>query len=64
MIRLNGEDRQAEGKSLKLLLTEEGFELDRVVVERNLEIVPLDDLEKVILKEGDTVEVLRFVGGG
>jgi thiamine biosynthesis protein ThiS len=33
-------------------------------VERNLEIIPRDRLGAVVLEDGDSVEVLRFVGGG
>ena len=41
------------------------FGLDsRVVVERNLEIVPQDQLEAVIIQDEDSIEILRFVGGG
>ena len=45
-------------------LKTEGYEPERVVVERNLDIVPRDELEKVVLEDEDVVEVLRFVGGG
>lgn len=36
----------------------------RVVVERNLEIVPQDQLGAVMIQDDDAIEVLRFVGGG
>ena len=41
-----------------------GFEPERVVVERNLEIVPKEQLAQVIIQDEDVIEVLRFVGGG
>lgn len=35
-----------------------------VTIEHNLEIVNQENIAKIILKEGDTLEILRFVGGG
>jgi sulfur carrier protein len=35
-----------------------------VIVERNLTIVPRIELETETLQEGDTIEIIRFVGGG
>ena len=45
-------------------LMETGYDSSRVVVERNLEIVPQDQLESVIIQDEDSIEILRFVGGG
>ena len=35
-----------------------------VAVELNEMIVPKAEYSKTVLKDGDTVEVVRFVGGG
>jgi sulfur carrier protein len=35
-----------------------------VAIEHNFKIIDPADTKKVILKNGDTLEVLRFVGGG
>ncbi len=40
------------------------FEPERVVVERNLEIIPSEALGHVMIQDEDVIEVLRFVGGG
>ena len=64
MVRINGENRDAVGKNLLDYLNEAGFKPDRVVVERNLEIIPQDKLGSVILQDEDVIEVLQFVGGG
>jgi sulfur carrier protein len=37
---------------------------EKVVVEHNLNIVARENLGDVILTENDSLEVLRFVGGG
>lgn len=42
------------------------LELDaaRVVVERNRQIVPREQVAAIALEEGDQLEILQFVGGG
>ena len=64
MLTINGEKVDATGKSLAAYLQEAGFDAKRVAVELNLEIVPLKDFEKTILKDGDSLEIVRFVQGG
>ena len=64
MVKINGEERNLAGKNLLEYLKESGFEPERVVVERNLEIIPQEKLGNVIIQDEDVIEVLRFVGGG
>ena len=64
MVKINGEERNLAGKNLLEYLKESGFEPERVVVERNLEIIPQEKLGNVIIQDEDALEVLRFVGGG
>ena len=64
MVRINGEEKAIAGRTLLEYLKTSGFEPDKVVVERNLEIVPRDELGNVTIQEEDSIEVLRFVGGG
>lgn len=64
MVKINGEEKAAAGKNLLEYLRETGFEPERVVVERNLEIIPGDRLGSVMIQDEDVIEVLRFVGGG
>lgn len=64
MVKINGEERNLVGKNLLEYLKESGFEPERVVVERNLEIIPQEKLGNVIIQDEDAIEVLRFVGGG
>lgn len=35
-----------------------------IALELNGKIIPKDEFEKVIFKQGDKVEILSFVGGG
>ena len=64
MVKINGEEKELAGKNLLAYLNEAGFEPERVVVERNLEILSKDQLGNIIIQDDDAIEVLRFVGGG
>ena len=64
MIRVNGAEVNAEGQSISAYLADSGYDLRRVAVERNGEIVPKAQYSEPVLQEGDTVEVVSFVGGG
>ena len=52
------------GTSLAQLIAEVGLDPQRVAVERNLEIVPRSTFGDVIVEDGDTYEIVHFVGGG
>jgi sulfur carrier protein len=64
MVVINGEAVQAAGMNVRDYLAREGYAEDRVVVERNREILPREQLETTVLQDGDEVEILCFVGGG
>src|SRR5581483_10850895 len=64
-ITLNGEARQIEGPlSVHDLLARLGLDPAKIAVERNLEIVPRSAYGKVMVGEGDRLEVVHFIGGG
>jgi sulfur carrier protein len=64
-IRLNGESCVVEsGERLVALLERMGARSGRVAVELNREIVPKAEYENVVLRDGDELEVINFVGGG
>lgn len=64
MVTINGKEEQAAGMSIMAYLVSAGYSPDRVVVEKNLEIIPGEALDTELLADGDSVEILRFVGGG
>ena len=64
MVKINGEEKALAGQNLLAYLQEAGFEPERVVVERNLDIIPKDEFGNTIIQDEDVIEVLRFVGGG
>lgn len=65
MIKVNGEMLEvAEGTNVATFLKEHGYPDKMIAVECNGNIIPRSTWEEAILKDGDTVEVVRFVGGG
>lgn len=64
MVKINGELLDIDGKTLAVYLTESGFDPKRVAVERNGSIVPKAEYAETILRDGDSLEVVSFVGGG
>jgi thiamine biosynthesis protein ThiS len=64
-LTLNGEPRRAvAGWSVADLVADLGLNPKKVAVERNLEIVPRSTLAEVMLADGDSLEIVHFVGGG
>lgn len=64
MVKINGTDVDVAGKTLAEYLAGTNYDPARVAVERNDEIVPKAVYAQTVLKDGDTVEVVSFVGGG
>ena len=64
-VMVNGERREvAEGLTVAQLLERLTIQPERVVVEVNLTILKRDQLVSTVLKPGDQVEIVHFVGGG
>jgi thiamine biosynthesis protein ThiS len=64
-VKINGEDREVDdGLTLTALLEALQIRTGRVVVERNREIVPRDSYNATLIDDGDTLEIVHFVGGG
>jgi sulfur carrier protein len=65
VIRLNGKEEDVEvASNLEELIKRKGLSVERVVVEHNLRIVPMEDLRATGLSENDNIEIVSFVGGG
>lgn len=64
MVKLNGEQHELAGKTVAEMLNDNGYDPKRVAVELNLDILPKSQYESTVLKDGDSVEVVSFVGGG
>jgi sulfur carrier protein len=64
-IKLNGNISEfQEDITVAGLLESLKIEPARVAVEVNLQIIKKQDYQKYVLKDGDSVEIVNFVGGG
>ena len=64
-ITVNGKQETVKpGTTISDFLKSKDLKPEEVVVEHNLEIVNRDNLRDAILAENDSLEVIRFVGGG
>ncbi len=64
MVKVNGEMLDMNGRTVTELLAEMNISGQRVAVELNEDIVPKAKYGETVLSDGDSVEVVRFVGGG
>ncbi|OPX86811.1 MAG: Sulfur carrier protein ThiS [Pelotomaculum sp. PtaB.Bin104] len=64
-MKLNGTIIALEKKqSLLDFLAAKKYDVTKIAVERNGEIVPRSAYDQVMLKDEDTLEIVSFVGGG
>lgn len=64
-VTVNGKTRRVPGPATLLdLLAHLGLDPRTVVVERNREIVRRVRLGETMVAEGDSIELVHFVGGG
>lgn len=64
-LTVNGEAREVpDGLTVRGLVEHLGLTEGPVAVERNREVVPRAEHASTALAEGDTIEIVHFVGGG
>jgi sulfur carrier protein len=69
-LQINGEARTFADPfspatfTLAALVESLSMKSDRVAVELNREIAPRDRWPQIVLKDGDRLEIVHFVGGG
>ena len=64
-IKLNGDPHEIpQPLSVSALLAALAIDARRVAVEHNLAVVKKADYDTSIVKDGDEVEIVNFVGGG
>ena len=62
---INGEKRSFDASiTVENLLGQIGLDARKVAVERNLEIVPKSKYKRILLNDGDKLEIVHFIGGG
>lgn len=64
-IVVNGEHKRVSAGLTIIQLAEQlGLVPEKIAVERNLEVVPRSTLGEVLVRDGDELEIVHFVGGG
>ncbi|MDF2633601.1 MAG: thiamine biosynthesis protein ThiS [Pelosinus sp.] len=62
---LNGNIEKLDKEmNLSEFLFSKGLNLDSIIVEHNETIVKKQEWERIVLQDKDSLEVLKFVGGG
>ena len=64
MVKVNGKELDLAGKTVEEYLLTTDYDAKRIAVERNGEIVFKSQYSETVLKDGDSIEVVIFVGGG
>ena len=63
-LTVNGDSRRSPAETIAALVAELELDPAKVAVERNGAIVPRSTLQEAPLADGDTLEIVHFVGGG
>lgn len=63
-VTINGVDQIIEQCFICDLI--KNFQLDekKIAIEKNLEIIPIQDFAKTAIENGDKIEIVHFIGGG
>ena len=64
MIKVNGTTLDIAGQTVSQYLATTNYDPKRIAVERNGDIVFKSQYDATILQDGDSLEIVSFVGGG
>ena len=64
MVKVNGVETDIAGKTVAEYLSTTSYDSKRIAVERNGDIVFKSQYDSTVLEDGDSIEVVSFVGGG
>ncbi len=65
IVKVNGKEREIpENTNIPRLLEILGIKSPYLAIELNKEIAKRSEWEEIFLKEGDSLEIVTFVGGG
>jgi len=64
MIKVNGENIDISDITLSEYLDSTNYDIKRIAVEKNGELITKSQYDSTVLKDGDSVEIVSFVGGG
>lgn len=63
-ITLNGKQAETEAQTIDALVVQLDMDGQKIAVECNLEIVPRSAWGEQVIRDGDKIEIIQFVGGG
>ena len=64
MVKVNGAELDIAGKTVAQYLSTTNYDPKSIAVERNGDIVFKSQYDATILQDGDSLEIVSFVGGG
>ena len=64
MVKVNGTELGIAGKTISEYLATTNYDPKRIAVERNGDIVFKSEYDAAVLEDGDSLEIVSFVGGG
>ena len=64
MVKVNGTELDIAGKTIAEYLATTNYDMKRIATELNVDIVPKATYADIVLKDGDSIEIVSFVGGG
>ena len=64
MVKVNGTELDIVGKTVTEYLATTNYDPKRIAVERNGDIVFKSQYDVTVLEDGDSLEIVSFVGGG
>lgn len=64
MVKINGIEIEASGQTISEYLSSTEYNPKRIAIERNGEIVIKAMYGEIVLQDGDSLEIVNFVGGG
>ncbi|MBP9837144.1 MAG: sulfur carrier protein ThiS [Proteobacteria bacterium] len=63
-LQINGERKKVSSLNVEQLISELSLENKKIAVELNKEIISRNNYSSTVLKSGDILEIISFVGGG
>jgi sulfur carrier protein len=64
MVKINGKELNIGVRTIAEYVLEAQYDINRIAVEQNGNIVPKKMYNETIIKDGDVLEIVSFVGGG
>ena len=64
MVKVNGMELDIVGKTIAEYLAATNYDPKRIAVERNGDIVFKSQYDVTVIDDGDSLEIVSFVGGG